>query len=418
MRARCIGQFLSPMLLLPALVLTGCGSRHDLPLSPAGTEPAAAGAPREVVEQITSLRNIAAGPEHGLRSFVEASGGSGAGHGPVVVPAGSVDALAAAIASAGPSGTVILATGLHTEHSMVTITRKVSIVGQNGAVLESGVAPTSAVPSVVDPALYVHGVGGVTIWNLTMKPIGSIAGTAILLEDAPRTTVAWNSISGFQLSVLLQNADASVLVGNTVVVNPGWLVGNPPECDGIINMNGAGVRISDNDVSGGLLNMFCSGSGGSCLNNRSHGGFVGIILCRVPYDSFLLPSGVETGSDISATSWLVEGNAAPDNFYTGLLVIDGASHNRLVNNAGSGNGGYDIELLGVTCLFGFETPTSFENQVLVGSHAGITINDFGQDNTITGSATVTHNHSAPCSESAGAMRPLGRVLSRSALRSE
>jgi hypothetical protein len=39
----------------------------------------------------------------------------------VALPAGSIDGLAAAIASAGPGGTVILKSGLHTESGTVTV---------------------------------------------------------------------------------------------------------------------------------------------------------------------------------------------------------------------------------------------------------------------------------------------------------
>ena len=393
-------------LLLPALVLLGCGSKQNNPLFPVPKDPAAGAAavPQDVLQDIARLKKIAAAGDHGVRFYSQ----SNSGHGPVVVPAGSVDALAAAIASAGPGGIVILAQGVHTEHSSVGISRRVSIVGETGAVLESGVTHSNDAPTVVRPALYVHDVEGVTVWNLTMKPTGTVGGTAILLENAPRTTVGWNSISDFQFSVLLQNADASTLIGNTIVVNPGWLGGDPGECDGIININGSGVRIVNNDVSGGLLNVFCCGADGYYMLNSAHGGFVGMILCRVPAGSLQLPSGAVVGAEVPGKNWLVQGNDGSNNFYTGLMVIDGANHNRLVNNAGSGNGTYDVELLGATCLFGFETPTSFDNTMVIGPHPNLTINDFGQNNTIIGGNTVTHNISAPCTAPHLAARPLFR----------
>ena len=132
------------------------------------------------------------------------------------------------------------------------------------------------------------------------------------------------------------------------------------------------------------------------MHNRVHDGFVGVILCCVPANSFLLPSGAVVGSGVSAKNWFVQGNTATGNLYAGYLVIDGANKNLLVNNAASGNGVYDMELLGVTCLFGFQTPTSFNNTVVVGSHRNITINDFGTNNRVIGPVTVTHNVSAPC----------------------
>jgi hypothetical protein len=404
MKTRRVVPFVSFALLLSALALSGCSSKPTAPLALAPPNPPATGAaltvPSAVVQDLARIRGIAASGDRGLRVIIAAA--SGGGHSAVVVPAGSVDALAAAIAGAGPNGKVVLAAGTHTEHSTVTISSRVTIVGENGAVLESGVTPSNEIPTIIRPALYVHGAEGATIWNLTMKPIGAVGGNAILLEDAPRTTVGYNSITQFQYSVLLQNAPGSTVIGNTVACNTGWLSGDPIECDGIVNINGAGVRIADNDVSGGLLNTFCSGSGGFYLGNKAHDGFVGMILCRVPYESFVLPSGEESGSDISGTSWIVQGNIATNNFYTGQMVVDGANNNLVVNNSCSGNGAYDIELLGSTCLFGFETPTCFHNTVVVGSHPGMTINDFGQNNTVIGSATITHNISAPCAAPAQA----------------
>ncbi len=406
--------FLLLALLLPTLALVGCESRQNSPMSPLLTDPAAdaaAPAPREVLNELAQLRRIAAAGDHGVRFYVDESN---PGHGPVVVPAGSVDALAAAIASAGPSGIVILASGLHTENSTVAITQKVSLVGETGAVLESGVTHSNDIPTVVRPALYVHDVANVTIWNLTMKPIGTVGGTAILLENAPRTTVGWNSLTDFQFSVMLHNADGSNVVGNTVAVNAGWLGGDPVDAEGIVNVNGSRVRIAYNDVSNGLLGVFCSGADGYYVSNRAHGCFVGMILCKWPAGTLLLPSGALVGSDVSATNWHVHGNTSSDNFYAGLLVIDGANHSRLVGNSGSGNGAYDIELLGATCLFGFETPTSFDNSVVVGPYPNLTINDFGQNNTIIGSATVTHDISAPCAT--GAVGALGPLAARRLIR--
>ena len=162
-------------LLLPALALLGCGSKKNSPLSPVLTDSAndAAAAPREVLHELAQLQNIAASGDRGVRFYAESSPGDG----PVVVPAGSVDALAAAVASAGPSGVIILKRGVHTEHSTVAITLRVLIVGETGAVLESGVTHSNEIPTVVRPSLYVHDVSGVTIWNLTMRPTGTVGGT-------------------------------------------------------------------------------------------------------------------------------------------------------------------------------------------------------------------------------------------------
>jgi len=389
----------APALLLLALTPFGCGTKEGVPLSTAPTDPSvdvAAGPPREVEEEIARLRRIAAADDRGVRSHYE--GASTAGKRPIVVPAGSVDALAGAIAAAGHGGVVILERGLHTEHSTVEIDRRVAIVGETGAVIESGVTHSNDVPTILRPAFWIHDAGGVTIWNLTMRPIGSVAGTAILLENAPGTTVGWNSITDFQYGVILHYADASTVIGNKVVASPLWQTGELVDALGVLNMNGARVRIVDNDMSRGLLNAFCAGANGYYLWNDAHQGFVGMILCKIPAGSYQLPSGAVVGSDIPGGNWFVQGNDGSNNLYAGLLVIDGANKCTVVNNTGSGNGAYDIEMLGTTCLFGFETPTSFDNKLVVGPHPNLRINDFGQNNRIIGSAVITHDISAPCAQ--------------------
>jgi hypothetical protein len=54
----------------------------------------------------------------------------------------------------------------------------------------------------------------------------------------------------------------------------------------------------------------------------------------------------------------------------------------LVENAGSGNGTYDIELTGDSFRFGFLTPASFRNTVRAGSESTLLIKDCGNDNTV------------------------------------
>lgn len=350
-------------------------------------------APAEVVAELENLRRLASLPDKG---FAEILGEETSDHPPVYVPAGSVDALQAAIAAAGYNGKVVLRSGIHTENSMVTVTQRVTIIGENGAILKSNVATSTSLTTVVDPAIWVYGADKVKIWNIDFRPVGTVAGTAIMLENSPNTTVGCNSIEDFQWGILLHNSHRSTISGNRVAASLEWTTGGLPECDAIMNINGSNVRIADNDVSNGTLNVFCSGSDGYFMHNTVRDGFVGMILCKVPAGSFQLPSGAIIGSDISARNWFIQGNNGTGNLYTAYMVIDGANNNLLVNNAASGNGAYDLELLGETCLFGFLTPTSFNNKVVVGPHRNITINDFGVNNRIIGSNTVTHNVSAPC----------------------
>ncbi len=53
----------------------------------------------------------------------------------VEIPAGSADALAAAIAEVRDGGVVLLRSGQHTESRTVTVDHRVKIVGEPGAIL-------------------------------------------------------------------------------------------------------------------------------------------------------------------------------------------------------------------------------------------------------------------------------------------
>ncbi len=382
---------IAALLVVAVMGLVGCSDGQQAPAS--AEQPDAVPTVRqEILDELAELRRLAALPDRGMSTILGHSDAPA-----IVVPAGSVNALQAAVAAAGNNGKVILAAGVHTENTMVTVSQNgITIIGENGAILRSSVLPSGALTTVVDPAIYVYNAERVKIWNIDFRPVGTVAGTAVMLENAPKATVGACSIEDFQWGILLHNARGATISSNRIVASSEWLTGGLPECDGIININGKDVRIADNDVSNSVLGVFCSDEDGVFMHNTVHGNFVGVILCCVPDESFRLPSGAIVGSLVSGKKWMVQGNSATGNFYTGYLVIDGASHNHLVNNAAYGNGAYDIELLGGTCLFGFFTPTSFNNTVVVGSHQNITINDFGQNNRIIGHATVTNNISAPC----------------------
>ena len=373
---------------IAALILASGCTDNTTPAAPSREPGSIEQVPPDVQKQIDELQAITASPDRGFDHWITLT----AKHHPVVLPAGSVDALAAAIAAAGNNGMVILETGDHTENGTVTVTSTVKIVGQTGAVLKSGLSFSNDTPEPAEPAIHVLGARGVVITNIDFQPVSGVANTGVLLEQSPRSIVLGNTFTHFQLSILLHYSDSSTILGNTVVSAQG---GDVVESDGIINMNGNDVRIVGNDVSNGLLGIFCSGTKGYYLFNTTHENFVGVILCKVPEGALLLPGGDIVGSDVSAKNWLAQGNHASNNAYAGYLVIDGANNNLLVNNDGSGNGAYDMELLGETCLFGFSTPTSFDNTV-VASNTSMTINDFGQNNRIFGTTTVTHDITVPC----------------------
>jgi hypothetical protein len=110
----------------------------------------------------------------------------------VRLPAGSVDALAFAIASAGARGTVILESGLHQESATVTINIPVSLIGEAGAILQGATIPNldDGSPDFVEPVLHVLAAQGVVVEGIAIQPPdGAIGNTGILIQNAPRTTI-------------------------------------------------------------------------------------------------------------------------------------------------------------------------------------------------------------------------------------
>ena len=312
----------------------------------------------------------------------------------VEVPAGSVDALAHAIATAGNGGTVLLKSGTHYESNTVTISHTVSIVGEQGARLISDTFPFITT-GTMKPALHVYNAANVVIYGVEILPKDEIGGTAVFIENAPGTQVVHNTIREHEIGVIVQQGDRSKINYNTIVASGGWLTGAIPEADGIVVINGDFVEIKNNTVSNALLGIFASDRKGLMTGNNMYGNFIGTILCNVPV-VIPTPSGEIVGSETNATKWIVRGNNAHDNFDIGYLVIDGANQNLLANNQGGNNGRYDIELAGDSERFGFFTPTSRETTVLTGNFTDLVIKDCGVNDKINGAANLVDITADPC----------------------
>jgi hypothetical protein len=278
----------------------------------------------------------------------------------------------------------------------VVISRPVLIDGEPGAVLTSNTSAATLPTDPIQPALHVRGTGGVQIRGLELRPAGAIGGAGILLENAPDAVVSGNRIVGVQYGIVLQEANKATLDQNVIAVSTAWQSGALFESHGIIVINGDKVKISGNDVSGGLFNIWACDRGGTLSSNQVHDGFIGIILCKVPAKAYVMPGGQAVGADGSADGWMCRRNVAHDNSDAGYLVIDGAHDNLLVDNEGSANGTYDIELTGDSYRFGFLTPASFRNTVRAGSAAQIRIKNCGNDNTVIGGIQVDTS-TDPCS---------------------
>ncbi len=381
------------VLLLAVAILIGCSDETPVTAPGAGTavndDLAAPSELDGLLARVDWLHLLSTRADGGVAELVaqrrsEADEKNGASI--VTVPGGSTDALAAALAAAGTGGVVILQAGLHMESSSVVVSHRVTILGQPGSVLAVATAPFPDVP-YSDPAIYVHGASSVLLWNLDIQPAGSTGGTAIVVEDSPRTSIWSTRVSGHQEALLVYNSDRPSVLGNTFTVVP-ELAGNAVDF-----VSGVHASFVGNDVSGGFFGVWACDRHGLAALNHVHDCVIGIILCKVPADGYLLPSGVVAGSAYPATAWYCQANNC-DHDDWGYLIIDGANNCKLVANAAADNSTYDMEFCGDTYRFGFLTPLSHDNRCLITDPA-IVVKDCGENNHIFG-GTPVDTDADPC----------------------
>jgi len=316
----------------------------------------------------------------------------------VVVPAGSVNQLAAALAQ---SSTIILAPGLHTETGMVTVSGYHNIIGQAGAVLRlqskafNGTAPLA-------PGLYLNNAGGSSVMNLKIEAGDPLGGTAILIHSSQNVTVQRCEITGFQYSVLVEKSPRVTLFKNRIQCNTAWQTGALGEAHGVVIVNGEGARAEENEISGAFFGFWACDYNGTYRRNFTHDNMVGFILCKVPTPALILPDGSLTGAKYSATKWLVRDNVSTGNFDNGIMIIDGATGNKVIDNDVHGNGlaplggnAADIEVFAQSTLFGFVTPAAQNNVVNSAKFPGTTIKNCGTNTTIAG-GTLWNTTTFPC----------------------
>ncbi len=303
----------------------------------------------------------------------------------VELPAGSVDGLAGAIARAGEEGTVIVKAGIHTESGTVVITSPVKILGEPGAVIESGTAAVFTPPVPVIPTLHILGTQNVEVSGLQFRPTGALANAAVLIEKSCHVRVLDNTITGFFTGVVVQFGNHATITGNTLA--------NVPYL-GIIIVNGASARVAHNTVSGSGFGIFCSDRDGVAEANQVSSCYVGLMFCHMDPGALNI-SGDVGGARTECSGWHAEGNTSMGNAW-GYQVIDGSHENMLVNNAASGNSDYDIELAGQTTRYGFLAPTSHDNVVVAGDQQGLVVKDCGNNDTIIGDVSLVDKTLDPC----------------------
>lgn len=360
-----------------AILFVGCTSdKPTAPILQSADESAIDGESMRELEQLLAKRDDGATPARLAKKGKT-----------VDLPAGSNNALAAAIAAAGKNGTVKVRAGNHFESQTVTITQEVKIIGELGAIFEFDTQPLPPA-SALDPALYIKDANDVVIWGLEIRPKQSVGGTAILVENSKDAIIGRNIMREHQFGVMLEQADEAQIFKNLISTTTVWQTGALADVHGIVVINGKKVEVEKNDISNALFGLWACDENGEAEHNTFHENFIGLILCKVPANAFPLPSGKLAGSALSGAKWKVEDNNANGNFDAGYLVIDGANNNRLEDNNASNNGTYDIDLAGDSYRFGFLTPACFNNRVVAGKFQNIVIKNCGNNNTVAGGQLV------------------------------
>ncbi|MCP4450689.1 MAG: hypothetical protein GY809_04455 [Planctomycetes bacterium] len=307
----------------------------------------------------------------------------------VTVPAGSVDALAAAIAQAGPGGEVTLEAGVHTISGTVMVDIPVSIVGEDGAILKSGDSTNDELVWPVKPALHIKGADGARVQNVTIQaladPNAASANTGILIENASNVQIVDNQITGLRHGVLVEHGNSALIKGNAMQTTG--------HCTVVIN--GIDVSIEGNWFLGSLTatGVWVGSERGDISGNSFQGCGIGLLLCTPR--GFLI-SGETHSTDSSATGWMIYQNDAVGGAW-GYVAMDGANNNILMNNSASLNTSYDIELASESTRFGFVSPTSSDNIVIQGlKYKGLKVKVCGVNNQAQGHVTLVDTIADPC----------------------
>ncbi len=163
--------------LLAAMLVAGCGDDSN-PAAPEATfeDPAADARVEQVLAETKRYEDLAKSPDGGVAALIQEN--ERAGGSLVIVPAGSVDALAGALAAAGNGGIVLLKSGMHTESGSVTITKTVNLIGETGAILEVDTDPFP-IATFNEPGLHVKNAARVLIWGIDLRPKQTSGNTAI-----------------------------------------------------------------------------------------------------------------------------------------------------------------------------------------------------------------------------------------------
>ncbi|MBR9922928.1 MAG: hypothetical protein GYB31_19045 [Bacteroidetes bacterium] len=279
-----------------------------------------------------------------------------------------IDQLQHLINKATPNTTIVLKEGLHKETGTLVLNKRITLIGEGEATLALG----------GQIGMFIYRSENVEIKNLEIVNLkGSFIGLAA--DNSNHLKLEENDFSGFPVSIILERSNYAEVQNNIILGT-----GNFAEDLGITVTNGSYTHIEGNEIYGNAFGIWVSDAKGVVTNNYTHDNMIGIILCKIPDGS--IPFGGGTGgSESPASEWKIVKNVTETNGW-GVLLIDGAHNNLLAENTAAHNSFTDIELAGETNqLFGFFTPTSFNNVVYAKGKKLEVINN-GKDNSISGSS--------------------------------
>lgn len=314
----------------------------------------------------------------------------------IVIPAGSVDALAKAIENSEVGGTIRLAAGMHTESGTVTITKQICLVGDDGAVLIVDTKPTVTPGEPLDPAIYIYQAPGACVDNIELRPVDPKGGSGVIIEQSDNTSVRNSKIFQHQYGVVLE-ASHHVRIENNTIECPGWATSGLPLEVCVMIINGQYANILGNDLSNGFFGAWICDENGTFNNNVVTDNYIGVIPCAVPDSSQVMPRSNVAYTMTPGKNWTIKGNTCKNNERIGILLYDEASlctveNNDCNNNGNNINGYIDIEIGQAWAAndpaSGLQTPfalkAAYNNTVNVGPFPNVRVLDCGNDNVVTG----------------------------------
>jgi len=301
----------------------------------------------------------------------------------IVVPSGSNNALVQALTDAGEGGIVYLRSGTHTENAGIVVHSKVTIIGENGAILKvksvASLMDLSNGVTSINAGIHVLNAPETSIQNLNIQPLDGDGSVAILYENSPLSSAMYCTVKQFMFGAIIEKSSQMTVMGNKMTGTTSWQT-HPGLQAGILVVNGKSPWIANNEAESFVSGIFTGDQYGSLVNNNLHDNLWGITLCS--FAGLKMPDGHLTGAEFHSSDWKLYGNKSNNNIQLGYMLIDASNNNTMDGNTGTGNGFYDIELVGQTSRIGFPMSPCFNNTVRAA--AGQKVKDCGNNNTVTG----------------------------------